>query len=353
MSEVKSISERVNDTEVSELSSDMIVIGPGKILSEARINLGLSQQDIATRLKFHLSLVENIENENFDKNLPDTYNRGYLRNFAKIVNVSQEDILNSYEMLGVAEEQYAEMQSFSQETKKQAEHSRIMWMSYLIITVLIALTVYWFIQDRVLVEQQNSVTFIEKQASNTVVNNVTHQKTVKSENLIESEVIDTVNENTFVQKESEQEKIDKVNDTATRVEDKITKELDIDSSQTLESSTPVLSTTQETSNSIVLDTTFEQIETAPTIEDFGIKKSVQFIFSGDCWVNIYDATGERVAWGVKKEGYVMNFKGYSPFKVTLGRPELVSITYQNDTVSLSQFKAGNIAKFSLPLATNY
>ncbi len=59
----------------------------GQILAEGRIALGLSQEDVAKSLNFRLSLVKDIENETFDKSLPDTFNRGYLRNFAKLVHV--------------------------------------------------------------------------------------------------------------------------------------------------------------------------------------------------------------------------------------------------------------------------
>ena len=77
--------------------------------------------------------------------------------------------------------------------------------------------------------------------------------------------------------------------------------------------------------------------------------NVVFTFSGDCWVNIYDATGERIAWGVKKSGYVMQISGQAPFSITLGKPELVQIDYNDVPVDMTAFNAGNIAKFSLPM----
>jgi cytoskeleton protein RodZ len=83
---------------------------------------------------------------------------------------------------------------------------------------------------------------------------------------------------------------------------------------------------------------------SPTINN------VVFTFAGDCWVNIFDATGERIAWGVKKSGYIMRISGQAPFSITLGKPELVQIDYNDVPVDMSVFNAGNIAKFSLPLA---
>ena len=75
-------------------------------------------------------------------------------------------------------------------------------------------------------------------------------------------------------------------------------------------------------------------------------------FNGDCWVNVEDATGEAIAFGVKKAGYVMPLTGRPPFVVTLGAPEVVTIVYEGVPVDMSQFPAGRTAKFDLPLGAD-
>ena len=77
-----------------ELSENMEVTGPGKMLSDARKKMGLTQEAVAIKLNFRATLVDEIENEVFNTSLPETFNRGYLRNYAKLVNVSQvEDLI--------------------------------------------------------------------------------------------------------------------------------------------------------------------------------------------------------------------------------------------------------------------
>ena len=71
-------------------------------------------------------------------------------------------------------------------------------------------------------------------------------------------------------------------------------------------------------------------------------------FSGDCWVNVVDATGERIAYGVKVAGKVMPLTGVPPFEITLGAPHVVSIIYNDQPVDLSHFKPGRVARFTLP-----
>jgi len=298
-----------------ELTEDMEVIGPGQMLREGRKSLKLSQKDVAEKLNFTLKIVKNIEDDKFDKKLPSTYTRGYLKNFARLVQVSEEDVLDSYELLGVAAVQQAEMQSFSNITTKRAENNRLMWFSYLVLALLITSTVVWWVQEHQLVEKSN-------------VNTIDDQKNDQTQPATSKNNKKSATIGLAVSAEGNTDK----NSAAT--ENKL-----INTSNTqLETITELKINTQENniSQSQVLD------------EPLIISKAT-FTFSGDCWVNIYDATGERVAWGIKKADYVMNISGQAPFSITLGKPELVSINFNEKIIDMSKFNSGNIAKFTLPL----
>jgi cytoskeleton protein RodZ len=300
-----------------ELSEDMEVMGPGQILSDARKKMGLTQDDVAKNLNFRTTLVDEIESEVFDKNIPETFNRGYLRNYAKLVNVSQEDVMASYDQLNVAKTQASELQSFSRGTEKLAESNRIMWVSYLILAILIGSTVVWWMQNNT--EQALKETIISSE----------NQKTDLLNGDQTSEILTPKVENTDADNVIEAPSLPFV-------------ELSQDSSNL---TTPV---TQIENVQISAEST-AQIENILESEPEVILTNVTFTFSGDCWVNISDANGERIAWGVKKLGYVMKISGQAPFNVTLGRPELVAINFSDEIIDMSQFNVGNIAKFTLPV----
>lgn len=316
-----------------ELTDDIEVIGPGQILSEARKALSLSQEDVAKNLNFRLKLVQDIESDNFDKSLPTTFNRGYLRNFAKLVNVSEEDVLTSYDVLGVAEKQGAEMQSFSQGTQRQAENSRIMWMSYLIVAIIVGSTLVWFFQEPAKISSSVAPELTEASAASV--------KDAKSSELsVESLSIDKNNSSG----ESNLEPQSVNNNEPDNIEEQ--NSLSVDVNTAIESTTQPLSQNSAETN---VQTQVALIEEATRDT---INKTVAFTFKGDCWVNIYDATGEHIAWGVKKSGYVMKIEGVAPFSITLGKPELVAIEFDGNNIDMSQFNRGNIAKFTLPLTIN-
>ncbi|MBL4909386.1 MAG: DUF4115 domain-containing protein [Alteromonadaceae bacterium] len=310
----------------TELTEDMEVVGPGQMLKEARLALKLTAKDVALKLNFTVALIENIEKEDFDNRLPRTYMRGYLKNYAKLVHVSCEDVLASYELLGVAAVQQAEMQSFSQSTKKQAENSRLMWFSYFILAILVGLTVIWWQQEHQ--QDQTAITANQNEKlpfSNTRSNN-------------SKEIVPSVGTTPAENDNAE------VNLTPQSASIKQPTEAIVDNIQKVNAKGETANLVVQSNVSALKESAASNTSTiTPLISD------VVFTFSGDCWVNIYDATGERIAWGIKKADYVMTIKGKAPFAITLGKPELVSIRFDGKDVNMSQFGAGNIAKFSLPL----
>ncbi len=333
--------EERSEDGATELSEDMEMIGPGAMLKEARLKLSLSQEEIAGRLNFTMSLVQNIEQDIFDATLPATFNRGYLSSYAKLVDIDADDVLAGYDALGAADIQRSEMLSFSKETVKQAEHSRLMWLSYFIMAVLIGLTVMWWLQDN----QQ------KKSAMNTRQDN-TEDFNITTE--IADEAIEELKNNLIESRKATNIKSDQGETTANlTVKKSVEQEVEMivkpkshgEKVLANEAHSPPVNQLSD----ILLDNSTMVSEVS---KDTLALSTAVFTFSGDCWVNIYDATGERIAWGVKKTGYVMTIQGQAPLKVTLGKPELASVVFNDKVVDMSAFNVGNIAKFSLPLTSN-
>jgi cytoskeleton protein RodZ len=336
-----------NEQNESVAATDEInlIVGPGAILKEARETRGLSEQQVADKLNFRLRLVQNIEVDIFDRSLPEAFNRGYLKSYAKLVNIPETVVLNSYDQLAEVQNQCAGMQSFSKGTEKQAEHKLLMWITYLILAIFLTATVVWWLQTPS--EQPEP---IEAESANLVAKasatNETNKNIPTTTNAItnESNLDDSgVTENNAV---SEGETFDVNDELNTSTENATnTETVNIETEQLDNGvSSAIPSETVESANveSITDESITAESETS-------LIANVVFTFSGDCWVNIYDATGERIAWGVKKSGYVMKISGQAPFSITLGKPELVAIDYNDLAVDMTGFNAGNIAKFSLPM----
>lgn len=332
-------------SEVTEITEDIEIIGPGRLLSDARKAKGLSIEQVADQLNFRKGLVKEIEDDHFDRSLPSTFNRGYLKNYAKLVDVPEEDVLSSFEMLGVAEKQSTEMQSFSKITEKQAQTRSLMWLSYLILAILIGSTLVWFYQYQSSIKEKSVTIDAKVQESvdenvdaplNEATENSPSTQLTSTNDAIDRQTSSTLAENTGASN---------TGDTTQSIADSLDESRQ-QAIESVENNTNQTAQLAETNELLSVPEQPEQDEPLAVVEDV-----VVFTFSGDCWVNIYDATGERIAWGVKKTDYVMTIKGVAPFNVTLGKPELVSIDFAGQPVDMSQFSAGNIAKFTLPIAS--
>lgn len=76
----------------------------GTMLGTAREKLALSQKEIATKLNMNVSVIANLEAENFSALPGQTYIRGYIKHYARIVNLSADELINIYDqILAVAE----------------------------------------------------------------------------------------------------------------------------------------------------------------------------------------------------------------------------------------------------------
>ena len=70
--------------------------GLGPRLKSARDHLKLTEKEAAQRLHLNPSIITLIENENFEDGPPATFMRGYIRSYAKLLNLPDSEINSSF-----------------------------------------------------------------------------------------------------------------------------------------------------------------------------------------------------------------------------------------------------------------
>jgi len=300
------------------------VLGPGAILKAAREKNGLTVADIATKLHLKLVNIESIEADDFDPSVALTFTKGYLKLYARQVNVPESDVLEAFASLNVEEKEPAKLQSFSKRVAKQANDDRLMMITYFIIAAVAALVVIWWFQ----------------RDSAEVAQIPVQQPEVAQAAVIQTPVVQAPVEVENDSNESEATPDDLIVSAQFDVETEVETEEPFSDTTT--------GTTSETNQleEIVqdqVDLNAPQTAQAQSIE-------LVFEFADNCWMNLVDSTGEAIAYGVKKSGRVMTVSGVSPFEVTLGAPQVVSISYDGVPVDMSRFSPGVTAKFLLPFS---
>ncbi|MBH0032156.1 MULTISPECIES: RodZ domain-containing protein [unclassified Pseudoalteromonas] len=272
----------------------------GQILKNHREQANVSIATIAAPLKLSELQIKRLENDEFALLGPITFVKGYIKNYCRELKVDSAPILA---MMPAPPEptKPANMQSFSRRTEKEASDNRLMFFSYLILAIVIGSSALWFWQNATPIEEQTSKINVansimsERQAAQPSILQQQQQAEINDESLLESK----------------------------------------DTLETSTSSEAVTETAPITSNN-------ESQEDASS--------TIVMNFNGESWVEIYDGEGEKIAFGVKKAGYIMTVIGTPPFSVVLGKHDAVDITLNGEPVDVSAFPKNRLAKFTLPLA---
>lgn len=81
----------------TETKSDNNLESPGQVLKAARQAAGLSVDQVATRLYLLCSVVSYLEGDDYDRIRGDTFARGYLRNYARLLGLSPGPLLQAFD----------------------------------------------------------------------------------------------------------------------------------------------------------------------------------------------------------------------------------------------------------------
>ena len=118
-------------------------VGLGERLQAARIQQGLSVEDIASRMHLSVQIVKSIEDNNFDEITAPIFVKGYLRAYARIVSLDEEEMIQQYASYYSHEDPPITTTS-NMAPELSVADMRIKWTTYLVIAGLAALLAAWW-----------------------------------------------------------------------------------------------------------------------------------------------------------------------------------------------------------------
>jgi cytoskeleton protein RodZ len=74
----------------------------GQKLTRARKALNMSVDQIASELRLTTSIIKKIEDDNTENSPAPTFMRGYIRSYARIVDISDEEVTEAFTQLGIS-----------------------------------------------------------------------------------------------------------------------------------------------------------------------------------------------------------------------------------------------------------
>ncbi|HIF6136726.1 cytoskeleton protein RodZ [Vibrio parahaemolyticus] len=315
-------------TEHENTNEVPLSIEAGTLLKNKRESLGMTQKQVADRLRLRVSVIEDIENNRFESQQVATFTRGYLRSYAKFVGLDEKVVLVALEQTADVKpkEQEIEMQSFSRKTKHEKHNSRIMLLTWVIAIVIIGISAAWWWQN----QQENSLAQVVAEA-----NVETSQPSTD-----EIADIDLMTEEELIA--STPAELAASNNTASESSINAAQTDEVVPAETEES------TTEATQEPVAVIEAAEEVQEASPVVPEGMTL-LTMKFKADCWIQVKDTNGKTLVSGTQKPGQDVELTGKAPFKVILGAPEGVTMTFASEPVDLSGYTSGKVARFTLPL----
>lgn len=388
-------------TEPSQMETPLD--SPGLLLAKARRAKQLSTDDVAKRLCLKVNIIEALEKDELLPSISLTFIKGYTRSYAKLLGLDEVHIITLFNDFHASETLIApkKMQSFSRKVAKENNDSRWMLVTYTLIAVVLILIVIWW-------SQQNSENFFaspssvpalnsseadlpvastteQLQNTSTIPSNLNEKQTTNSLDSVDSissngDVAGNLPEESILTESFPTESLP----TETLPTESLPTETLLTETSSLEEPSVAMLTEQNNSlesndlNQVEQETipdfvpdkvqgniaqVLDVLENdAPDVEselrlfddDMSVSNDVEivelmFTFSNDCWIKITDATGNDIAYGVKKQGRVMPVSGQPPFSVILGAPASVKVKYAGEPVDISFLPSDRTGRFVLPL----
>ncbi len=316
----------------------------GDLLRKQRLSLGMSQKQVAERLRLRESIIVSIDKNEFDLGQVDTFVKGYLRSYAKAVNLNEDEVLAAYEQHNQSAANDSAMQSFSRKTKREKSDNNLMRLTYVIGAVLIGISLLWWWQS----QQKNALVIEPEFAIETAT---VSEELGEIEQPTASEVTPVIASNEpaspSIDREAQQL-------AAQQAENAQLEEAELAATEP-QIEEPVVEETTAQAEPVQLPA--EPVETAavdepqaaePAAPQETASNNLFMNFTADCWIQVKDATGKVLATGVKKAGDNITLAGEKPYNIILGAPEGVEMRLASEPIDLSGYTAGKVARLTLP-----
>ena len=298
--------------------------GPGHRLHEARQMAGMSVRDVSQRLRLDQRTIQHLEADEFEHLPAPAFVRGYLRGYARLLNLSPQPIVAAFDERGF--QPPAILPDIADQSQARSDDFPMRIATYgIVIAMALMVSVWW--QSR--------------ETPSPLVTSVSETGKVTEEPGVVTEL--PVAQATPVEQVPEAE-------TPTITPPPLAEAAptpDPAPAMVAEAPPPKSDVPAPVADgSAALPMAPAEIdELAPptSIDD----DTLQLTFANDSWTEIYDADEQRLYFGLASAGQTLALDGRAPFRLVLGFARGVRIEYNGAPFDPAPYIDREIARFTL------
>jgi cytoskeleton protein RodZ len=373
----------MNSPDAGALTTDNKRLTAGKALSERREKLGLTIEECSEALKISTSKMKALEADNDAPFPSDIFLRGYLKNYAKLVDLPVNDILYYFDSQRQTQSESIDSIEGRNLNSKRRKGSGL---PYLIAVVIIVawfllsnyadITRYWNNESLVSQEQLSeidgsslaeSASVIDAGADSSLssVSGIQKNKSMASESAIHEDNQSVLSDSGSVSVVDEANVLEAGFHSQTS-EINVDSDLSEDAVNVLDNQTSVEPTGVEqvmsqteaipsaASNEIYADKlineSFEAVEldeSQLSVEPSLINDLLYFTFLEACWVEVIDATNKTIVSSIRKANTELLVEGRSPFSIVLGNVNGTTLRFNDEVVTLINNSDGRTLRLTV------
>ena len=354
--EASGVSETLDATNNDERSAS-------QLLSEARVAMGLSQEQVAQELYLIPSYIVHIDNDEIEKIDKQAFVRGYLRSYAKLVNLDGDDMVARFDKTNRVPTQEIEIRGVTQEPVGSTNFTGPVIQTAVmgLIGFVVVVSLVWFLvssgEEEIIVattperpapEQtapqvdlqlvpEDEATLAEFDAAPEFLASepATDLAETTPENALSDEVNDAIEVEPLVEAA--------VEEARDNIETEIATQLPGDTSDDfLIADVADAEDEVEQAGEALVDDVLDLASKAINIEridgvirvDAGGSDELSFSFTDECWVEIEDGEGHAIYGDLNRSGDQLIVTGLGPFEVLFGKAPAVTMMFNGEPFDL-------------------
>jgi len=307
----------------------------GEVLREKREEAALSIEDVSNRLRLSVRQIKALENDDFGAFSEAMMTRGFIRNYARLLEIDAEPLLEAYRVYVPNDAPHA--LSIQSANVLLPSHRRRSWGKYIVLSLLLVfLTGAWVIYNEF---------FANKNVAEQTVEAVDH---AAEKNLPLGENAEA---NIAANNDSMPEPALPMAERLEQVAPESAAPNSIESGS-IESSAgnqlagtsaiPADSAKPATSPLPVKPQATVKMATGPALK-------IKFTFSEQSWISVIDRDGNEIFNKTKAAGSTDEVEGQPPLKVVVGNAVGTQVIYKDKPIDLAPYSKLNVARLTLSL----
>ncbi|WP_323114483.1 RodZ family helix-turn-helix domain-containing protein [Pseudomonas guariconensis] len=325
---------------------------PGEVLRQARESREWSQAEVARKLNLTVSSLNNLENGAFDKLPGHTFARGYIRAYAKLMDMDQAPLVEAFDHYTGTHAKGSEVHSLGRiEEPVRLSHNILRGVSLLLLVVVVGGGFFWWQDQGSLRGKDLAKIALE------------HVEVESADGTTQIHPLDEPEDQAVTEGQQPEGAPLPLEQTTegSAPEAVISSEAPSTTTETSAATpAPQAPAAAPTANAPVVPAAVAApvapvapavsapVTAAPIPAEVPAGNAkVQIQFTADCWTQVTDGNGKVLFSAIKRKGDSLDLNGKPPFSVRLGFARGAQVSYNGQPVDVAPFTSGETARLKL------